>query len=48
MAAHCDNVRSLTEVFLAAKNASPIETGTKLHALAHSEGEGGAGAEVEV
>jgi hypothetical protein len=38
----------LLKLYSAARNASPIETGMKLHALAHSEGVGGAGAVVEV
>jgi hypothetical protein len=38
----------LLKLYSAARNASPIETGMKLHALAHSEGEGEAGAVVEV
>lgn len=38
----------LLKLYSAARNASPFETGMKLHALAHSEGEGEAGAVVEV
>jgi hypothetical protein len=38
----------LLKLYPAARNVSPIETGMKLHALAHFEGEGGAGAVVEV
>jgi hypothetical protein len=38
----------LLKLYLAATNASPIETGMKLHALAHSEDGAGAGAVVEV
>jgi len=38
----------LLKLYSAARNASPIETGMKHHALAHSEGGAGAGVEVEV
>lgn len=39
---------ALLKLYSAARNANPIETGMKLHALAHSEGEAEAGAVVEV
>jgi len=45
---NCNNAHGLTELYSAAKNASPIENGKKLHALAPFEGEGEAVAVVEV
>jgi hypothetical protein len=38
----------LLKLYSVARNVSLIENGKKLHARAHSEGEGGAGAVVEV
>ena len=45
---NCNNAHSLTELYLAAKNVSPIESGMKLHALAPFEDEAGDEAVVEV